>query len=373
MYNSAENKIKKAYYACLRTKPYNKITVSEIIKAAGVNRSTFYRYYTDIFSLYKAVSGDLITSVLFNMPAAVNGADMRACAEETIKKALIFKDELTLLAGKNGNIKFLYELRNAYFEALKTNAVKNGLWNKENSYFTCFAADYLVFTLAYLINDEKYKLMDFSDIDFLYDYNADPVYNLSEALRILNGGSRDVNSAFILSLIRRFSVGDSRARPISEIFSYSGFSRTEFYKLFSHKADCFQKIEKALLLIIVKGVIPFLEIDTPDKLSLVLNNWDKYYKEIERNAVIIGLNDGYLLEIGLKTIIYLYTEYKTAFEKRIKVKLTAEMENELAFFVCSAVCGFAYYIATMDKAEYFRRMNSLFDVKNRQLKILNGE
>ena len=360
---TAPEKIKRAYKDYLKVKPYNKIKVSEIIKAADVNRSSFYRHYEDVYSLYTELCDELINVILVEMPRASDGADIRQNAEKALDRALAFTDEIKLLAGKNGNKQFLYKLRNSYYEALKTNAEKNGLWDMDRQYIVSFSADYLTLSLSRQITEESYTPIDFAGINFVYDFSADPVDNISEALRMLNGGTRDTQAAFFISLIRRFSTGDSRARPVTELFSYSGFSRAEFYRLYLHKNDYFSKLENALYLIVVKGIVPLLCEDDPIKLTVALDNWDKYYKEIERNAVINGLNDGYLLELGCRAIMHLCGEYKKNVEKRLGKKITGELLNALNFFICSAVCCFVYYIATMDREQYFSRMEKLYEIK----------
>lgn len=361
--DNASVRIKRAYRDYLRVKAYNKIKVSDIIKAADVNRSSFYRHFDDAYSLYTEVCDELINVILLEMPVACDTSDLRRVAENALQRALTFEEEIKLLAGRHGSKQFLYKLRNAYFEALKTNAVKNGLWNEDIRYMVSFSADYLTLSLSRILIEEEIPLMDFSAIDYVYDFAADPVDNVSEALRVLNGGRRDTQAAFLVSLIRRFSTGDQRAKPVTELFSSTGFSRAEFYKLYSHKSDYFSKLENALYLIVVKGVVPLLEADDPMLLTAALDNWDKYYKEIERNAVINGMKDGYLLEFGIRVLIYLYEEYKKSAEKRLGEEITGERRNALDFFVASAACCFVYYIATMDREQYFRRINALFELK----------
>ena len=43
--------IKETFINLLEKKDLNKITVSEICKIADINRSTFYRYYLDVYDL----------------------------------------------------------------------------------------------------------------------------------------------------------------------------------------------------------------------------------------------------------------------------------------------------------------------------------
>ena len=47
----SQKKIEKAFIEFLQTQELKDITVSDIIKATGLNRSTFYANYTDIFDL----------------------------------------------------------------------------------------------------------------------------------------------------------------------------------------------------------------------------------------------------------------------------------------------------------------------------------
>lgn len=53
-----ETMIKKACIELLKRKPASKITINELCTEAGVNRSTFYRYYTDIFDLCDKIEDD---------------------------------------------------------------------------------------------------------------------------------------------------------------------------------------------------------------------------------------------------------------------------------------------------------------------------
>ena len=74
--NSARSRIKEAYLASLRDKPYNKIKVSDIIRIAGISRNSFYRNFEDIFELYNAVCEDIITDVLLDVQADFGQRDM---------------------------------------------------------------------------------------------------------------------------------------------------------------------------------------------------------------------------------------------------------------------------------------------------------
>lgn len=53
-----ETMIKNAFMELLKTKQISKITIQELCATAGVNRSTFYRYYVDIFALSGQIEDD---------------------------------------------------------------------------------------------------------------------------------------------------------------------------------------------------------------------------------------------------------------------------------------------------------------------------
>lgn len=51
--------IEKTFIDLLKTKPLNKITVKEICDGAEINRSTFYKYYEDVFDLFDKIENEL--------------------------------------------------------------------------------------------------------------------------------------------------------------------------------------------------------------------------------------------------------------------------------------------------------------------------
>ena len=56
-------RIEKAFIELLQTKELNEISVSDICKRAGLNRTTFYANYTDIYGLADAIRDKLESEV----------------------------------------------------------------------------------------------------------------------------------------------------------------------------------------------------------------------------------------------------------------------------------------------------------------------
>lgn len=60
----SKSKIEHVFIELLETKELGRISVTDICKAAGVNRSTFYANYVDVFDLADAVQKNLEEDVL---------------------------------------------------------------------------------------------------------------------------------------------------------------------------------------------------------------------------------------------------------------------------------------------------------------------
>jgi len=52
--------IRDSFVQALKSQPVNKITVKEVCDLAEINRTTFYKYYTDCFDLLKQTEDELI-------------------------------------------------------------------------------------------------------------------------------------------------------------------------------------------------------------------------------------------------------------------------------------------------------------------------
>ena len=60
----SQEKIEKAFIELLQTRELNDITVSDLIKQTGLNRSTFYANYIDIFETFSFCIGKPFIKVL---------------------------------------------------------------------------------------------------------------------------------------------------------------------------------------------------------------------------------------------------------------------------------------------------------------------
>lgn len=85
---SLANSLKKI----MKTKPFSKITVSEIIQDCGVNRKTFYYHFDDIFSLLKWMFEEEAIEVVKQFNLLVD-------YEEAIRFAMNYVDQNEYIIG----------------------------------------------------------------------------------------------------------------------------------------------------------------------------------------------------------------------------------------------------------------------------------
>ena len=91
--------IREAFLELPRRKPYEKITVTDIVAAADINRSTFYAHYPDVRGLVEEIVGE----VLDHSISLADNLDMRVFLEDPMP----FLQELTSYSTRNRE---LYEL-----------------------------------------------------------------------------------------------------------------------------------------------------------------------------------------------------------------------------------------------------------------------
>lgn len=56
--------IREAFFTLLKTKDINKITATDIIKLADINRSTFYAHYPDVYGVIEELEDEAIEKML---------------------------------------------------------------------------------------------------------------------------------------------------------------------------------------------------------------------------------------------------------------------------------------------------------------------
>ncbi len=108
---SAQNKLEKVYFELIEQMHYSKITVSDIISKSGVSRTTFYRYYADIFDMHQKVAEKLGETIIYScIKKVVEAENEEECFDEILR---IFNSQnkyIVLISGENGSRYFFESL-----------------------------------------------------------------------------------------------------------------------------------------------------------------------------------------------------------------------------------------------------------------------
>lgn len=123
--HDAREKIERAMLTLVDARRFSDITVGEIIRCAGVNRSTFYYHYCDKFALRDAIVDDLLCQLRSSVPLRPGSSSAPAVPDIAATVGLLHaRRELFLrLTNPNWEIDTL-SLANSYFAGLAADWAK---------------------------------------------------------------------------------------------------------------------------------------------------------------------------------------------------------------------------------------------------------
>lgn len=139
--------IRQAFTELLQQKPMQRITVKELCGKAGVNRSTFYAHYTDIYDLLAKLEEDMVADFQRAL-APLLGAEMEEPSLLRIMTGIYqcLKDNVdicTVTLGEHGDKAFAVRLLSLGWESCLA-AYSNHLWGaspKQLEYFYAFVSN----------------------------------------------------------------------------------------------------------------------------------------------------------------------------------------------------------------------------------------
>lgn len=91
----------------------SKLTVGHIIKEAGMNRSTFYEYFSSLPDLLDQAENDMIGMIQDELISLLENEEQHSVI--AMASSSLFShwgDRVFLLIGKDGDINFIYKFRN---------------------------------------------------------------------------------------------------------------------------------------------------------------------------------------------------------------------------------------------------------------------
>ncbi len=226
---SARGKLFYAFLQLLEHKRYDKIKVSELIEKADVNRSTFYRYYSDIYDFYDRIcSGGLFytTSGLDKCAGGKSIEDgLNAFYAVITERIDLFANILKTVCGKNGSVLFLKKFRGYLIDRLE-DAFKPKTRNDSAllMFFTDRIYVYLLHTVCGSADIEA-----ISKQNYVYSPQKGIFENIVDCI---SHGNSAVFRTLMTVGAQTFLTKEPRSLNVNNVTKNACVSRTEFYNYF---------------------------------------------------------------------------------------------------------------------------------------------
>lgn len=104
-----KQKLKDAFWELYSTR--NKVTVDSVSKAAGYNRCTFYRYYTDVDAVLLEIEQELCTSITQIVHKHISSEHTNSFVEDIASFYETESDKILFLLGKYGSPRFSHMMK----------------------------------------------------------------------------------------------------------------------------------------------------------------------------------------------------------------------------------------------------------------------
>lgn len=149
--------IRDSFFRLMKEKPMEKITVSDVVRNADINRSTFYFYYDDIFDMIEQINNEIFD--YFNKEIVSTSFKFTGVEdyEKYIERYLVFctqNVELCRFITTNGCNNDLANRIRKSIEAVIPNSAAVFSKNEPEHYLTTFAINAILFTILEWIDDE---------------------------------------------------------------------------------------------------------------------------------------------------------------------------------------------------------------------------
>ncbi|MFR5876592.1 MAG: TetR/AcrR family transcriptional regulator [Eubacterium sp.] len=119
----SKNMIRTAFFELAKDKDINKITITDIIKAANINRGTFYAHYADINDFQLKINNDIINSIR-QILSTVDLNEINTPLPVLIKFSEFLQNDIDffkIIFSSTVSDKFIEELQKLFVNEMKNN------------------------------------------------------------------------------------------------------------------------------------------------------------------------------------------------------------------------------------------------------------
>lgn len=231
---SAKERVREAFLQKLAEKPCAKITVSELIQAANVNRSTFYRNWEDVPTLLEDMEKTLTDELLGEPTSDVHTAqELEAYTMRVFEKMRGNAECLRLLAGKNGEPRFPHDFGCRLRETLTEIADREKL--RDEKLRRCIGLS-TVFVSSYVYDIIGRDPSGITPTPYDYDLSVSFSENVGRVMAESRGGNPDFHEALWTAhtILRTKQEPDEAGISVTKLLQTAGFGRTEFYRFYTN-------------------------------------------------------------------------------------------------------------------------------------------
>lgn len=154
-----QNNIKNTFIQLLHQKDFQHITVQSILDKSLINRSTFYKYYTDKYDLAESIIQDILKEYSFFLDERFSGKekdDLLQIIKNVYDKSYEEKEILSALWTINTDSIHLYDdMQQLLMDKYKFYMAKPAPANKDLfNYKACIYASVVMTTLKYIFDKD---------------------------------------------------------------------------------------------------------------------------------------------------------------------------------------------------------------------------
>lgn len=231
---SVDGRISEAFFDLLKEKPCKKITVSELTKKSGVNRSTFYRHYTDIFDLFEKTCDAVIADTVNTqekIPPEKSKRYIESLCISYYEAATRNVEIIGVLYKSNSEVRFLNKVRRVWCDNILSKMKAFDIKSDRDLFLHVDkAAVYFILKLLIPLSVNSEYIFDKYVFDIYDNSTFDFSNNLLEDMMLLQHKS-DFSSDLFRVAINFWSKTTDKVAPFSvkELCESAYISRSLFY------------------------------------------------------------------------------------------------------------------------------------------------
>lgn len=123
-----------------------KISVKDVTTKAGYNRSTFYKYFTDVYDVLEQIESFLIDDIA---AADIISKEAFIPLSYFIEQYQKHRNYYVVLLGENGDPSFQSKIKNRYKQVLKQKSSSLGI---NDDYYLDYALEYVLSAMIGILN-----------------------------------------------------------------------------------------------------------------------------------------------------------------------------------------------------------------------------